>query len=192
MTVCNMSIEAGARAGMIAPDDTTFEYLRGRPHSPRAPNGIAPWNSGARCATDAGAKFDKSIDLDANQLEPMITYGTNPGMVMPIGGRIPERGDEVFAKALAYMGFSAGDAIRDKPVNVVFVGSCTNARLSDLRQAAAVLQGPQDREQRAHAGGTRFAAGQARGRGGGPRPGVPRRRRGMARVGLLDVHRHER
>ena len=141
MTVCNMSIEAGARAGMVAPDDTTFEYLRGRPHSPAG----AEWDRALEfwrtLRSDEGATFDKAIDLEADQIEPMITYGTNPGMVMPIGGRIPEHGDEVFAKALDYMGFSAGDAIRDKPVNVVFVGSCTNARLSDLRQAASVLKG---------------------------------------------------
>ena len=141
MTVCNMSIEAGARAGMVAPDETTFEYLRGRPHAPAG----AQWDRAVEywrtLRTDEGAKFDKSVDLDASQLEPMITWGTNPGMVIPIGGRIPERGDEVFTKALDYMGFSAGDAISGKPVNVVFVGSCTNARLSDLRQAAAVLKG---------------------------------------------------
>ncbi|HEU4529883.1 MAG TPA: 3-isopropylmalate dehydratase large subunit [Steroidobacteraceae bacterium] len=141
MTVCNMSIEAGARAGMVAPDDTTFEYLRGRPHAPAGPEWDRAVEFWRTLRTDEGAKFDKSVDLDASQLEPMITYGTNPGMVMPIGGRIPERGDEVFTKALDYMGFSAGDAIRGKPVNVVFVGSCTNARLSDLRQAAAVLKG---------------------------------------------------
>jgi 3-isopropylmalate/(R)-2-methylmalate dehydratase large subunit len=142
MTVCNMSIEAGARAGMIAPDETTFAYLAGRP---RAPSGdawehaLAAWRE---LPTDAGARFDREVTIDAAALEPMITYGTNPGMVMPIGGHIPQRpGDPVFARALAYMGLTAGEPIKDQPVNVVFIGSCTNARLSDLRTAAAVLRG---------------------------------------------------
>jgi len=142
MTVCNMSIEAGARAGMIAPDETTFAYLAGRP---RAPAGEA-WER-ALCSwrelpTDPGASFHREIPIDAAVIEPMITYGTNPGMVIPIGGHIPQRpGDAVFARALEYMGLNAGEPIKDQPVNVVFIGSCTNARLSDLRTAAAVLRG---------------------------------------------------
>jgi len=142
MTVCNMSIEAGARAGMIAPDETTYAYLK---NAPRAPKGAAWDEALARwklLPTDAGAKFDHEIDIDASKLEPMITYGTNPGMVIAVTGSVPARsGDAAFDKSLAYMGFGAGDAIRDKPVNVVFVGSCTNARLSDLRDAASVLRG---------------------------------------------------
>jgi 3-isopropylmalate/(R)-2-methylmalate dehydratase large subunit len=142
MTVCNMSIEAGARAGMIAPDETTFGYLSGRP---RAPAGSA-WNEAVAAwrtlASDPGAVFDRELALDGSALEPMITYGTHPGMVMPISGAIPRPPDDpVFAKALAYMGFEAGAPIRDRPVNVVFVGSCTNGRLSDLRDAASVLRG---------------------------------------------------
>jgi 3-isopropylmalate/(R)-2-methylmalate dehydratase large subunit len=142
MTVCNMSIEAGARAGMIAPDETTFEYLAGRP---RAPTGEA-WNEAVAAwrtlASDPGARFDRELTLDASCLEPMITYGTHPGMVMPISGTIPAlHEDAVHRKALAYMGFEAGAPIRDQPVNVVFVGSCTNGRLSDLRDAASVLRG---------------------------------------------------
>jgi 3-isopropylmalate/(R)-2-methylmalate dehydratase large subunit len=142
MTVCNMSIEAGARAGMIAPDETTYAYLR---NTPRAPKGAA-WDAAVarwqELPSDAGAKFDHEIDIDATNLEPMITYGTNPGMVIPVTGSVPVRtGDAAFDKSLAYMGFEAGAAIRDKPVNVVFVGSCTNARLSDLRDAASVLRG---------------------------------------------------
>jgi 3-isopropylmalate/(R)-2-methylmalate dehydratase large subunit len=141
MTVCNMSIEAGARAGMIAPDETTYAYLK---NTPRAPKGeawdqaVARWK---QLPSDPGAKFDQEIDIDASTLEPMITYGTNPGMVIPVSGSVPARGDAAFDKSLAYMGFEAGTAIRDKPVNVVFVGSCTNARLSDLRDAADVLRG---------------------------------------------------
>ena len=142
MTVCNMSIEAGARAGMIAPDEITFEYLKGRP---RAPQGVAFDAAVSRwrgLVTDAGATFDKSVDIDASRLEPMVTYGTNPGMVVPIGASIPDSGgDEVFDKALRYMGFQAGDAMLGKPVNTVFIGSCTNGRLTDLEAAARILEG---------------------------------------------------
>jgi 3-isopropylmalate/(R)-2-methylmalate dehydratase large subunit len=142
MTVCNMSIEAGARAGMVAPDETTFAYLHGRP---RAPHGeaweraVADWRT---LRGDAGATFDRTVQLDAAAVEPMITFGTNPGMVAPISGRVPERpGDAVFARSLEYMGLAPGDSLRDQPVQVVFVGSCTNARLSDLEVAARVLDG---------------------------------------------------
>jgi 3-isopropylmalate/(R)-2-methylmalate dehydratase large subunit len=142
MTVCNMSIEAGARAGMIAPDETTFAYLEGRPRAPAGDaweRALALWRG---LPTDPGARFDREVDIDAAAVEPMITYGTNPGMVIPIGGHIPQRpGDAVFARALEYMGLNAGEPIKDQPVNVVFIGSCTNARLSDLRTAAAVLRG---------------------------------------------------
>jgi 3-isopropylmalate/(R)-2-methylmalate dehydratase large subunit len=142
MTVCNMSIEAGARAGMIAPDETTYAYLAGRP---RAPQGAA-WERAVQqwraLPTDAGARFDRELDVDAALVEPMITYGTNPGMVIPIGGEIPRRpGDAAFGQALAYMGLEPGAPIKDQPVNVVFLGSCTNARLSDLRSAAQLLRG---------------------------------------------------
>ena len=142
MTVCNMTIEAGARAGMIAPDDTTFEYLA---QTARAPKGaaweqaVAAWR---KLTTDGGAVFDKTIDIDASRLEPMITWGTNPGMVAPISGNIPDRrGDPVFDAAIRYMGLQPGEPIRNSPVNVVFIGSCTNGRLSDLRSAAQVLRG---------------------------------------------------
>ena len=142
MTICNMSIEAGARAGMVAPDETTFAYLK---NTPRVPKGAA-WDEAVaqwkQLASDPGARFDREIDIDASSLEPMITYGTNPGMVIPITGSVPTRsGDAAFTKSLAYMGFDAGTAIRDKPVNVVFIGSCTNSRLSDLRSAAGVMRG---------------------------------------------------
>jgi 3-isopropylmalate/(R)-2-methylmalate dehydratase large subunit len=142
MTVCNMSIEAGARAGMIAPDGTTYEYLQGRP---RAPSGrdwdlaVARW---AELESDAGAVFDCSVAIDAGAIEPMITYGTNPGMVVPITASIPDSaGDAVADKALGYMGFRGGDAMLGKPINTVFIGSCTNGRLEDLRAAATVLKG---------------------------------------------------
>jgi 3-isopropylmalate/(R)-2-methylmalate dehydratase large subunit len=140
MTVCNMSIEAGARAGMIAPDDVTFAYLVDKPRAPRGTawgTALARWRS---FVTDPGAAFDLSVDIDASLLEPMITYGTNPGMVIPIGATIPAAGDEVFDKALRYMGFHGGDAMLGKPVDVVFIGSCTNGRLADLQAAAHILK----------------------------------------------------
>jgi 3-isopropylmalate/(R)-2-methylmalate dehydratase large subunit len=142
MTVCNMSIEAGARAGMIAPDETTFAYLQGRPRAPQGAawdEAVARWRE---LPTDPGARFDATVDIDAAAVEPMITYGTNPGMVVPISAPIPTRaGDPAFDKALAYMGLTAGEPISGRPVNVVFLGSCTNGRISDLRAAASVLRG---------------------------------------------------
>ncbi|MBM4229885.1 MAG: 3-isopropylmalate dehydratase large subunit [Gammaproteobacteria bacterium] len=142
MTVCNMSIEAGARAGMIAPDETTYAYLA---DTPRAPKGaawkaaLARWHS---LPSDLGATFDKSVHIDAATLEPMVTYGTNPGMVVAVSGHVPDRkGDPVFDAAMKYMGLNPGEPIGNAPVNVVFVGSCTNGRLSDLRAAARVLRG---------------------------------------------------
>jgi len=151
MTICNMSIEAGARAGMIAPDATTFAYLENKPRAPKGADwdaAIARWRD---LVTDPGAKFDRSMDIDAATLEPMITYGTNPGMVVPITAAIPERpgdagagqsgADAVYDKALGYMGFHGGDAMLGKPIDVVFIGSCTNGRLEDLQAAASILKG---------------------------------------------------
>jgi 3-isopropylmalate/(R)-2-methylmalate dehydratase large subunit len=142
MTVCNMSIEAGARAGMIGPDEVTFEYLKGKPRAPRGKAwdvAVARWRT---LVTDAGARFDASVDVDAATIEPMITYGTNPGMVLPIGSAIPDKtGDAVFDKAMHYMGFHGGEGMLGKPVNVVFIGSCTNGRLEDLQAAARILKG---------------------------------------------------
>ena len=141
MTVCNMSIEAGARAGMVAPDETTFAYLKGRPYAPAGNAWEAAVEAWRGLPTEPGAAFDRTVRLDASTVQPMITWGTNPGMVAPIGGRIPENGDQVFHKALAYMGFQPGEALAGKPVDVVFVGSCTNGRLSDLREVARILRG---------------------------------------------------
>jgi 3-isopropylmalate/(R)-2-methylmalate dehydratase large subunit len=142
MTVCNMSIEAGARAGMIAPDQITFDYLQGRARAPAGAawdDAVSRWRS---LVTDEGAIFDAAVDIDASRLEPMVTYGTNPGMVVPIGASIPAHaGDEIFDKALRYMGFHSGDAMLGKPVNTVFIGSCTNGRLTDLEAAAHILKG---------------------------------------------------
>ncbi|MGH8306325.1 MAG: 3-isopropylmalate dehydratase large subunit, partial [Steroidobacteraceae bacterium] len=142
MTVCNMSIEAGARAGMIAPDETTCAYLAQRARAPRGEHWERAVSEWRELPTDEGARFDRELQVDASGVEPMITWGTNPGMVVPVSGSIPAHGaDAGFARALAYMGFEAGQPIKDQPVNVVFIGSCTNARLSDLRSAAQLLRG---------------------------------------------------
>jgi 3-isopropylmalate/(R)-2-methylmalate dehydratase large subunit len=142
MTVCNMSIEAGARAGMVAPDETTFAYLKDRPRAPQGADwdkAVADWRT---LVTDEGATFDREVTFDASTIEPMITWGTHPGMVAAVSGSVPvNSNDPVFDKALSYMGFSAGQKLAGSPINVVFVGSCTNSRLSDLRAAASVLKG---------------------------------------------------
>jgi 3-isopropylmalate/(R)-2-methylmalate dehydratase large subunit len=138
MTVCNMSIEMGARGGMIAPDETTFAYLNGREFSPKG----AEWDrkvAGWRLLfSDPDARFDREINIDAAVIEPMITYGTNPGMGVGITGRIPGTADP---KSLAYMGLQAGAAIRGKKVDYVFIGSCTNSRIEDLRLVASFVKG---------------------------------------------------
>jgi 3-isopropylmalate/(R)-2-methylmalate dehydratase large subunit len=147
MTICNMSIEGGARAGLIAPDDTTFEYMAGRPHVPAG----AAWDAAVAwwrtLPTDEDATYDRRIVLDAGALEPMVTYGTNPGMGIPITARVPDPADQAddgarraLERALDYMDLRPGQPILGQPVDVVFVGSCTNGRISDLRLAAAVLK----------------------------------------------------
>ncbi len=142
MTVCNMSIEAGARAGMIAPDDTTFDYLAGRPMAPSGKQWERSLKNWRRLVSDQDARYDREFSLDVSSLAPMITYGTNPGMVMPIDGSVPLlNGDPALRKALDYMRLSPGERLLDKRVDVVFLGSCTNGRLSDLREAAAVMRG---------------------------------------------------
>lgn len=142
MTVCNMSIEGGARAGMIGPDDTTFAYLEGRPAAPQGADFEAAAARWRALATDDGARFDQSVSIAADGLQPMITFGTNPGMVVGINDPVPaDTGDTSFRKALDYMQVAAGKPLTDTPVDVVFVGSCTNSRLSDLTQAANVVRG---------------------------------------------------
>jgi len=141
MTICNMSIEAGARAGLIGPDDTTIEYLAGRP---RVPQGDA-WDAAVRrwrsLCSDDDARFDKSVSIDAAALQPMVTFGTNPGMVVGVNEPVPDAPDASFRKALEYMKVAPGRPMSENPVDIVFVGSCTNGRLSDLQQAAGVLEG---------------------------------------------------
>jgi 3-isopropylmalate/(R)-2-methylmalate dehydratase large subunit len=141
MTVCNMSIEAGARAGMIAPDDTTYQYMSGRPLAPKGAAWDAALAHWRELPSDPDARFDKEINIDVSQLRPMVTFGTNPGMVIPIDGAVPEGNDPAFRKALNYMQVEAGKSLLGTPVDVVFIGSCTNGRLSDLRQAASILRG---------------------------------------------------
>ncbi len=142
MTVCNMSIEAGARAGLVAPDEVTFAYLRGRPRSPSGAAWDAALAGWRTLVTDPGARFDRELDLDATRLAPMITYGTHPGMSVAVDESIPLRpGDALHDKALEYMGLAPGQRMLGQPIQNVFIGSCTNARLSDLRAAAAVLKG---------------------------------------------------
>jgi 3-isopropylmalate/(R)-2-methylmalate dehydratase large subunit len=148
MTVCNMSIEAGARAGLIAPDETTFKWLDGRRFAPKGDAWTAALAKWRALRTDLGAKFDASVTIDASTLAPMITYGTNPGMGIPVTGTVPTLDSTdnasdraALAKALEYMGLEAGAAIAGQRVDVVFIGSCTNSRMSDLRAAAGVLRG---------------------------------------------------
>src|SRR5207249_4765981 len=138
----NMSIEAGARAGMVAPDETTFAWVSGRPHAPKGREWEAAVRSWRALPTDDGAAFDRTVSLDASSLEPMITYGTNPGMGIPIRGTVPDPGgNTTLQRALAYMGLEPGQKLLGRRVDVVFIGSCTNSRLSDLRQAATVFAG---------------------------------------------------
>jgi len=142
MTICNMSIEAGARAGMIAPDETTIEFLRGREQAPQGEDwdkAVERWLS---LASDPDATFDREIDLDVSQLEPQVTFGTNPGMVVPISQPIPsDSGDASFRKAINYMQVNADQPMTGTRVDVVFVGSCTNSRMTDLRSVAGILDG---------------------------------------------------
>ena len=147
MTVCNMSIEGGARAGLVAPDDTTISYLAGRPYAPQGEEwdrAVAEWR---QLPSDAGAGYDRSVVLDADAIEPMITYGTNPGMGVPISMPIPDPDRwpdlsqrQAERKALEYTGLTPGKPLLGHPVDVAFIGSCTNGRISDLRQAASVLR----------------------------------------------------
>jgi 3-isopropylmalate/(R)-2-methylmalate dehydratase large subunit len=148
MTVCNMSIEAGAKAGLIAPDQTTFDYIEGKPEAPKGADwdaAVAHWKT---LVSDPDAYFDDEIVLDASTMAPFVTWGTNPGQGVPLSGVVPspddfaEAGDQVAtAKALEYMGLTAGTPMREVKVDTVFVGSCTNGRIEDLRTAAAILAG---------------------------------------------------
>ena len=150
MTVCNMSIEAGARAGMIAPDGSTLDYLKDKPHAPHGEDWETAAEAWLRLRTDDDAVFDTVVDIDAASLTPFVTWGTNPGQGLPLGDRVPdpssfadESDQNAAARALEYMGLTAGTPLRDIAVDTVFVGSCTNGRIEDLRAAASVLEGRQ-------------------------------------------------
>jgi 3-isopropylmalate/(R)-2-methylmalate dehydratase large subunit len=147
MTMCNMSIEGGARAGMVAPDGTTLEWLRGRAFAPAGEAWEAALEDWRTLPTDDGARFDRSVTLDASAIEPMITWGTNPGLAIPIRARVPELASfaggarATAEKALSYMALEPGEDLLGRKIDVVFVGSCTNSRLGDLEAAASVLRG---------------------------------------------------
>jgi 3-isopropylmalate/(R)-2-methylmalate dehydratase large subunit len=148
LTICNMSIEAGARAGMIAPDETTFAYLEGRPAAPTGADWERALDTWRELRTDEGAEFDSQIEIDVSELEPQVTWGTNPGMVAPVGGAVPHPSDcddpderAAFERALAYMALEPGTPLQDLHLDRVFIGSCTNARIEDLRLAASVVAG---------------------------------------------------
>ena len=198
MTLCNMSIEGGARAGLVAPDETTFEYVKGRDHAPVGEAwdaAVAYWRT---LPTDDGATFDKEVVLDAAAITPHVTWGTNPAQVVPIAGSVPDPGSladagdrEAAERALAYMGLEAGTPMREIKVDTVFLGSCTNSRIEDFRAAAAVLEG-----RTVHRGlralavpGSHRVKTQAENEGFGQ--GVPGGRVRMARAGLLHVPRDE-
>lgn len=148
MTVCNMSIEAGARAGMIAPDATTFEYLQGRPHAPEGQQWTEALEAWSALPTDSGARFDREVALDGQDIVPFVSWGTNPAQAVPVNSSVPSPGDfpsteeqEQVERALRYMDLQPGTAITDIAIDRVFLGSCTNARLEDLRLAASLIEG---------------------------------------------------
>ena len=141
LTLCNLSIEMGARGGMIAPDETTFEYLKGRPHAPQGEEwdkAVAYWKT---LKSEADAVFDKELEFDGADIQPMITYGTNPGMGIPVTADIPAAVTETDRKALDYMGFKEGESMMGKPVDYVFLGACTNGRIEDFRAFASIVKG---------------------------------------------------
>ena len=197
LTLCNMSIEAGARCGMVAPDETTFAYLKGRPYAPKGAEFDSAVEEWSALTTDDGAAFDKDVTLDAKSIAPIVTWGTSPEDALPIDASVPDPAREpdedrasYLRGALDYMGIAPGKKLTDIAVDRVFIGSCTNSRIEDLRAAAAVLAGPH--QQGAGPGVGRLDADQAPGRGGRARPHLPRRRPRMGRVRLLDVRRHQR
>ena len=199
MTICNMSIEAGARAGMVAPDETTFEYLKGRAARPAGRRtGTTPSPTGRRCRPTRAPSFDAEVFLDANELEPFVTWGTNPGQGVSLSDVVPDPADfadpnerAAAERALEYMDLAAGTPLKDIAVDAVFMGSCTNSRIEDLRAFASIVKGQKK------ADGVRvmvvpgLGPRAPRGRGRGPRQGLHGLRRRVALRRLLDVPRHE-
>ena len=198
MTICNMTIEWGARAGMVAPDETTFAYLEGRPHAPQGvawESAVADWRS---LCSDPDATYDTHVVVDVTELVPQVTWGTNPGMVVPVTGTVPDPAsfadsdDRVAAaRALEYMGLRPGQAIEEIRVDRVFIGSCTNSRIEDLRAAAEIVRGRTRRPARDSPRRAGLGPGAPTGRGGRARPRLPRRRLRVAPRRLLDVPRDE-
>ena len=201
MTVCNMAIEAGARFGMIACDRTTLDYVRGRPFAPAGPLWDAAVLEWQTLQSDAGAHFDRIVDVDASTIKPQVTWGTSPEMVTTIDGRVPDPDRERDAqkrdgieRALVYMGLEPDTRIDQIAIDKVFIGSCTNGRIEDLRDAAAVvkrLKPSRGAQRQARDGRARFGRREGAGRGRGPRQDLHRCRLRMARPGLLDVPRDE-
>ena len=198
MTVCNMSVEAGAKAGFIAPDEKVYAYLKDRPKAPKG----AAWDAARRywdtLASDDGAHFDREIRLDAARLPPLVTWGTSPEQVVSIAGRVPvpaniaDDNKRIAAEAsLAYMGLKGGEKITDIGIDRVFIGSCTNGRIEDLRAAAGIVNGKTVNSRRIRHGGSRLRHRQGAGGSRRARQGVPRRRLRMARARLLHVPGHE-
>ena len=194
MTICNMSVEAGAKAGFIAPDEKAFAYLKDRP---KAPKGKA-WDEAMRywetLRSDDGAHFDREIRLDAAKLPPLVTWGTSPEQVVPVTGRVPRLEDIADAhkraaaeRSLAYMGLKGGEKITDIAVDRVFIGSCTNGRIEDLRAAARVVDGKKVHRQRQRHGRARLRPGERAGRSRRPRQDLPQGRLRVARARLLHV-----
>ena len=199
MTVCNMSIEAGARAGLIAPDETTFQYLEGRPYAPKGGAWDLALGQWRRLPSDKGANFDTRLDLLASDIPPMVTWGTSPQDALPITDVIPDPANapdenrrEAWARSLAYMGLTPGTRLVDVPIDRVFIGSCTNGRIEDLRAAAEIARGRKVALERIGHGRAGLRPGEGRGREGRPRQDLPRGGLRMAHPGLLDVPGHER
>ena len=198
MTVCNMSIEAGARAGLIAPDQTTFDYLKGKPMAPKAgqwEQAEVLWRS---LPSDPGSRYDKEVSLAASAIAPQVTWGTSPEDVIPVTGKVPDPASlpdegkrQAMERSLEYMALAAGTPIGEVAVDKAFIGSCTNGRIEDLREAAQVAKGRGGRGRPCHdrAG---LRPGEVPGRGGGSRQDLPRGRLRLARAGLLHVPGHER
>ena len=197
LTLCNLTIEMGARSGFVAPDDTTFEWLAGRPFAPTGAEldaAMAVWRT---LASDEDAAFDQEVVLDAGDLEPQITWGTDPSQVVGVNGRVPDPAHDPeraagLRRAIDYMGLAPGMALAGLPVDRVFIGSCTNNRLPDLQAAAAVVRGRRVADRRDRHGGAGLHPGEARRRGRRARPGVPGGRLLLGRVRMLHVRRQQR
>ena len=199
MTVCNMSIEAGARAGMIAPDETTFAFLESRPRAPKGEAWRRAVSGWSRLRSDPGALYDRTVVIDAASLGPQVTWGTSPGMTAEITERVPDPADapseaerQSYRRALEYMNLRPGTPLEGLPVDRVFLGSCTNGRIGDLREAASVVRGRRVKRRRTSDGRARVAAREGGRRGGRSRSHLQRGGVRVAQSGLLDVSRHER